>query len=177
MSPSPTPPIRFCRASEFHSAQILKLAQGILCGSWALAFPFDWARQIVDRFETSAIPKAPPWLIGSTNVDGNILPVIDLSAYLGNTLPALGGDQRLLVGGLPVSQSETDTTGDAIAIAFSGLPQQINYEPRELTYAGALPLRLRELCTGVASNAAGHEYLEVDATRLLAALSDELAQL
>jgi chemotaxis signal transduction protein len=177
MSPSPTPPIRFCRASDLPNAQILKLAQGILCGSWAVAFPFDWARQIVDRFETSAIPKAPAWLIGSANVDGNIVPVIDLSAYIGNHLPTSAGDQRLLVGGLPVSQNETDTTGDAIAIAFSGLPQQISYEAQELTYAGALPLRLRELCTGVACNAAGHEYLEIDAMRLLAALSDELAQL
>jgi chemotaxis signal transduction protein len=154
----------------------LKLAQGILCGSWALAFPFDWARQIVDDFELSPIPKAPGWLLGAANVDGNILPVVDLNAYLGNNIPTTARQQRLLIGGLSTAQSSADTTGDAIAIAFEGLPQQLGYEPRELTYAGALPLRLRELCTGVGNNAAGHEFLEIDAPRLLAALSDELGQ-
>jgi chemotaxis signal transduction protein len=154
----------------------LKLAQGILCGSWALAFPFDWARQIVDTFELSPIPKAPAWLLGGANVDGNILPVVDLSVYLGISTSSGLRQQRLLIGGLSTSQSTVDTTGDAIALAFEGLPQQLGYEPRELTYAGALPPRLRELCSKVGSNAAGHEFLEIDAERLLAALSDELAQ-
>jgi chemotaxis signal transduction protein len=154
----------------------LKLAQGILCGSWALAFPFDWARQIVDTFELSPIPKAPPWLLGGANVDGNILPVVDLSIYLGISTSSGLRQQRLLIGGLSIVQSSADATGDAIAIAFEGLPQQLGYEPRELTYAGALPARLRELCVAVGSNAAGHEFLEIDAQRLLVALSDELAQ-
>ncbi len=151
----------------------MKLAQGILCGSWALAFPFDWARQIVDDFELSPIPKAPPWLLGATNVDGNILPVVDLSAYLGISAPSTANKQRLLIGG-KTDQNSADTTGDAIALAFEGLPQQLGYEPRALTYAGALPPRLRELCLGVGSNAAGHEFLEIDDQRLLALLSEEL---
>lgn len=154
----------------------MKLAQGILCGSWALAFPFDWARQIVDKFELSPVPKAPGWLLGAANVEGNILPVIDLNAFLGNSMPTSTRQQRLLIGGLSHAQNSADTTGDAIAIAFEGLPQQLGYEPRELTYASALPPRLRELCIGVGNNAAGHEFLEIDAERLLAVLSDELAQ-
>ena len=154
----------------------MKLAQGILCGAWALAFPFDWARQIVDTFELSPVPKSPGWLLGAANVDGNILPVIDLNAYLSNSMPTSIRQQRLLIGGISSALSSADTTGDAIAIAFEGLPQQLGYEKRELTYAGALPPRLRELCIGVGSNAAGHEFLEIDAERLLAALSDELAQ-
>ncbi len=141
-----------------------------------MAFSFDWACQIVDRFELSPVPKAPPWLLGSANVDGNILPVVDLHAYLSNSLPVMHRQQRLLVGGLTKELSTADTTGDAMVIAFEGLPQQISYESRELTYAGALPPRLRELCQGVGSNAAGHEFLEIDTARLLAILSDELAQ-
>ena len=154
----------------------MKLAQGILCGAWALAFPFDWARQIVDTFELSPVPKSPGWLLGAANVDGNILPVIDLNAYLSNSMPTSIRQQRLLIGGISGALSSADATGDAIAIAFEGLPQQLGYEKKELTYAGALPPRLRELCIGVGSNAAGHEFLEIDAERLLAALSDELAQ-
>jgi chemotaxis signal transduction protein len=152
----------------------LKLAQGIIVGAWALAFPFDWARQIVDDFELSPIPKAPPWLLGATNVDGNILPVVDLSVYLGVSTPSTANKPRLLIGG-KMDHTSADSTGDAIAIAFEGLPQQLGYEPRELTYAGALPPRLRELCIGVGSNATGHEFLEIDDQRLLSALSEELA--
>jgi chemotaxis signal transduction protein len=153
----------------------LKLAQGILCGSWALAFPFDWARQIVDDYELSPIPKAPPWLLGAANVDGNILPVVDLNAYLGTHAATGNTKQRLLIGGMS-QQASADSTGDALAIAFEGLPQQLSYEPRSLTYASALPPRLRELCMGVCVNAAGHEFLEIDDQRLIAVLSDELAQ-
>lgn len=153
----------------------MKLAQGILCGSWALAFSFEWASQIVDEFELSPVPKAPNWLLGAANVDGNILPVIDLSTYLGLSNAASANKKRLLVGGMSRAMA-AEGTSDAVALAFEGLPQQLGYEPRELTYAGALPVRLRELCSGVGSNTAGHEFLEIDTTRLLAALSDELAQ-
>jgi chemotaxis signal transduction protein len=155
----------------------LKLAQGILCGAWALAFPFDWARQIVDEFELSPIPKAPDWLMGGVNVDGTILPVVDLARYLGTApVQAMAHQQRLLIGGL-TGGLLVDDTGDAVALAFEGLPQQLSYEPRELTYAAALPARLRELCSAVCSNAAGQEYLEIDAQRLVSALSDELSQI
>lgn len=153
----------------------MKLAQGILCGAWALAFPFDWARQIVDDFDLSPIPKAPVWLIGATNVDGNILPVVDLKIYLGLSSNTGGTKQRLLIGGM-LQQASADRAGDAIAIAFDGLPQQLRYEPRKLTYASALPPRLRELCVGIGHNATGHEFLEIDDQRLMAVLSDELAQ-
>ncbi len=154
----------------------MKLAQGILCGAWALAFPFDWARQIADKFELSPIPKAPEWLLGGTNVDGNILPVVDLARYLGSAqVQNMARQQRLLIGGLSHLIS-TDATGDAIALMFEGLPQQLSYEPREISFAAALPPRLRELCSGVATNPAGQEFLEIDANRLMEALSDELAQ-
>lgn len=151
----------------------MKLAQGILCGSWALAFPFDWARQIVDSFELSPIPKSPPWLLGATNIEGGILPVIDLEVYLTGVAAATHSRQRLLIGGLVAGRTAEDS-GDAVALAFDGLPQQISYEPRTLTYGNALPERLREVCVAVANNAAGQEYLEIDATRLLEALGAAL---
>jgi chemotaxis signal transduction protein len=149
----------------------MKLAQGIICGAWALAFPFDWARQIVDDFELSAVPKAPAWLLGAANVDGNIVPVIDLAQFLGtSSLQANTLDQRLLIGGLQGSQSD-----EAVAIAFTGLPQQLSYEPAKLSYASALPPKLRELCTGIAKDAAGRDFLEIGAEQLMLSLSDELA--
>lgn len=109
-------------------------------------------------------------------MDGNILPVVDLARYLGTApFQSTSHQQRLLIGGLAGGLAMNDT-GDAIALAFEGLPQQLSYEPRELTYASALPTQLRELCSKVAVNAAGQEFLEIDAARLMTSLSDELSQ-
>jgi chemotaxis signal transduction protein len=152
----------------------LKLAQGIVCGSWALAFSFDWARQIVEEFEMTAIPKAPAWLLGAANVEGTILPVIDLAVYFSPTTASLqvSPHQRLLVGGITAAGAD-----DALALIFNGLPQQLNYEPQELTYAGALPPKLREACDAVASDPQGRNFLEINTDKLLAILADELSLL
>jgi chemotaxis signal transduction protein len=152
----------------------LKIAQGIVCGSWALAFSFDWARQIVEEFEISAIPKSPSWLLGAANIEGNIMPVIDLAVYFSPATAnlAVSPHQRLLVGGVTAAGAD-----DAVAFVFNGLPQQLNYEPEELTYAGALPANLREACVGVASDLSGRNYLEINIEKLMAVLADELSLL
>lgn len=152
----------------------MKLAQGIICGPWALAISFDWASQIVERFELSAIPKAPGWLMGSANVEGNILPVVDLALYFSPEIPVSTAQrqQRILVAGVTKAGAE-----DALALLFSGLPQQLSYETEAMTYSQALPLKLREVCEGVALNIGGQNYLEINARKLVAALSDELAVL
>jgi chemotaxis signal transduction protein len=152
----------------------LKLAQGIVCGSWALAFSFDWARQIVEEFELSAIPKAPGWLIGSANIEGNIIPVVDLAVYFSPVNANLQSavKQRLLVGGINSEGAE-----DAIAIIFNNLPQQLNYEPQEMTYGSALPAKLRDVCSAVAMDASGQNYVEIDIHKLIAAISEELSLL
>ena len=145
-----------------------------MCGSWALAFSFDWTHQIVEEFELSAIPKAPSWLIGSANIEGNIVPVVDLAGYFSpNTADMqVASHQRLLVGGMTAVGAD-----DAIALVFSGLPQQLTYDAQELTYAGALPLKLREVCDAVASDASGRNFLEINADKLIAMLTDELSLL
>jgi chemotaxis signal transduction protein len=150
----------------------LKIAQGIVCGSWALALSFDWARQIVEEFEISAIPKSPTWLLGAANVEGNIMPVIDLAMYFSPTTANLSVSphQRILVGGLTAGSAD-----DAVALIFNGLPQQLNYEPQELTYAGALPPKLREVCAGIACDLTGRNFLEINVEKLMAVLADELS--
>jgi chemotaxis signal transduction protein len=151
-----------------------RLAQGIICGHWALAFPFDWARQIVERFELSAIPKSPRWLLGSATVDGSIVPVVDLALYFGTSAGAAPAapQRRLLVGGLAGVAFD-----DAMALAFNGLPQQLKYLPAPLTYPGALPSRLREVCSGIAQDAGGRDFLEIDTRTLKNILADELSLL
>jgi chemotaxis signal transduction protein len=152
----------------------LKLAQGIICGSWAVAFSYDWARQIVEEFELSAVPKAPSWLVGAANIEGSILPVVDLAIYFSPTTASLqlAPHQRLLIGGLTTAGAD-----DAIALIFNGLPQQLAYETQALTYAGALPARLRETCDAVAIDASGRNFLEINVDKLMAVLADELSLL
>lgn len=152
----------------------MKQAQGIVCGSWALAFSFDWARQIVEDFEISAIPKAPPWLLGAANIEGSIIPVVDLAVYFSavTAQARAAPHERLLVGGMTASGSE-----DAIAFIFNDLPQHLRYEVQELTYAGALPAKLREACDAIASDMSGRNYLEINIDKLLTALADELSLL
>jgi chemotaxis signal transduction protein len=122
----------------------------------------------------TAIPKAPAWLLGAANVEGTILPVIDLAVYFSPTTASLqvSPHQRLLVGGITAAGAD-----DALALIFNGLPQQLNYEPQELTYAGALPPKLREACDAVASDPQGRNFLEINTDKLLAILADELSLL
>lgn len=149
-----------------------RLAQGIICGHWALALSFDWARHIVERFELSAVPKSPHWLLGSANVDGTIVPVVDLGLYFGTSAGAApaGLQRRLLVGGLAGQDSD-----EAMALVFTGLPQQLKYLPAPLSYAGALPARLRDVCQGIARDASGRDFLEINTQTLKAILADELS--
>jgi chemotaxis signal transduction protein len=149
-----------------------KLAQGIHCGNFPLAFSFDWARQIVDHFDLVPIPRAPAWVLGAVNVNGLIVTVVDLSTYFSETaVPAqLLRGQRLLVGG--VQDEDTDS---ALAVVFSQIPAQLDYETRPWLDFLALPMRLQEVCSGSASDHQGQAYVEVDAQRLMDSLSAELS--
>lgn len=147
------------------------LAQGVLCGAHLLAFNFDWARQIVDDFEIVPIPRAPAWVLGAVNVNGLIVPVIDIDNYFSqHAAPAqLKRGQRLLVGGIQAEDAE-----GALAIVFSQTPAQLEYDRQPLLSPGAIPARLLEVCKGVISAGQGQFYMEVDPQQLMNALSAEL---
>jgi hypothetical protein len=100
--------------------------------------------------------------------------VIGLALYFSPTTANLqvSPHQRLLVGGITAASAE-----DAVALIFNGLPQQLNYESQELTYAGALPPKLREACDSVASDPTGRNFLEINVEKLMAVLADELSLL
>lgn len=149
-----------------------KLAQGIVCGDFRLAFGFDWARQIVDQFELVPIPRAPAWVLGAVNVNGVIVPVIDVSHYFSETAePAqLQRGQSLLVGG--VQDEDADS---ALAVVFSQTPTQLDYQAMPWLGLPALPARLQEVCSGTASDDRAATYIEIDPRKLMDALSAELS--
>ena len=56
-------------------------AQAVRCGERWFAFPYGWARTAVEQVPLSAVPGAPAWLAGAANVEGRLVPVIDLGAW------------------------------------------------------------------------------------------------
>lgn len=168
-----TVPAQALQAPAPASAPISRqLAQGVQCGEFSLAFGFDWARQIVDEFELVPMPRAPAWVLGAVNVNGLIVPVVDLANYFSaSRVPAqLQRGQRLLVGGVQAEDAE-----EALAVVFSQTPEQLEYEVATVDELSALPQRLQEVCRGVARGEQGRMYIEIEPKSLMNALSGELS--
>lgn len=148
------------------------LAQGVQCGKYSLAFSFDWARQIIDEFELVPVPRAPGWVLGAVNINGLIVPVIDVDCYFSaSDAPSqLQRGQRLLLGGVLAEDAE-----NALAIVFSQRPAQLEYHAEQITDTAALPQRLLEVCKGIAVAEHGKPFTEIDPQKLMAALAAELS--
>ena len=159
--------------AEFQVSSALQLAQGVVCGDLRLAFTFRWARLIVEDFDLVALPRAPGWVLGAVNVNGSIVPVVDLISYFTQSVqPAqLQRGQRLLVGGIQAEDAEA-----ALAIVFLQTPVQLEYKPQPLSGSSdVLMPRLLEVCSGLASDDQGNQYFEIDTERLMDVLSIELS--
>ncbi|MCW7540045.1 chemotaxis protein CheW [Aquabacterium sp. A7-Y] len=140
------------------------LAQGVMCGPWWLAFPFSWARSIVENVQLSEVPHAPAWLIGAANIEGKVVPVFDLAVYLDASLPPAGPGTLMLLGG----EAE-----QAAAIAFHGLPAMAR--PQAGLAPPETPAALLEFVAGAACDDGGRAWALIDAASLMEALSAELA--
>lgn len=155
--------------------------QAITCGGWSLSLNMQWANTIVDTFELVKIPRAPNWLIGAVNIDGRIIPVVDLSVYfVPNASPmAIDRHHRLLVGGKYEGNADVASGSDSVfAILFSGLPMQIQYTREAIDASLVIPERLRELSLGMAKSktataggGASKTHFEMNTDRLVDFLS------
>jgi chemotaxis signal transduction protein len=152
------------------------IGQAITCGGWSLALNLVWTNAIIDTFELVKIPRSPNWLLGAVNVDGNIIPVVDLSVYFVPNAPPMQIDRhhRLLVGGK--RDESIESTGGSgsdsvFAIMFTGLPMQIQYTREPVDEAVVIPERLRELCIGTAKDGTGKTYFEMNTDRFIEYLS------
>jgi chemotaxis signal transduction protein len=144
-------------------AEQAERAQAVRCGQRWIAFPYGWARAAVEQARLSAVPGAPGWLAGAANVEGRIVPVIDLLAWStpSSFVDARAKDARLLVGG---------DGDDTVAVLFQGLPRLVRVL-RERPTIGQDRLTPFVL---------GHDPDDVntvalDAPRLIEALIEELA--
>lgn len=138
-------------------------AQAVRCGERWLAFPYGWARSAVEQAVLTAVPGAPPWLAGAANVEGRIVPVIDLLAWTspGQAIDAEARDARLLVGG---------QDDDAVALLFEGMPRLVRVSPE---VHAARDDRLAPYIVGHDLDAL--HTVALDAPRLVEALIEELA--
>lgn len=152
-------------------AVTLMPAQGIECGSLKLAFPYAWAKSIVEDFNLTPVPNAPAWLVGAANVEGEIVPVFDVASWVVADEPdatapvSVANRARLLVCG---------HGGDRAAIAFSGSARMVRYASDSQAIAeGATPSRLSAVVLAVSEGTP--PYWVVDTQRLLDRLASELA--
>jgi chemotaxis signal transduction protein len=139
-------------------------AQAVRCGERWIALPYGWARGAFDAGALSAVPGAPAWLAGAANVEGRIVPVLDLLAWSepGRAVDAQARDARLLIGG----------DGDeSVALLFTGMPRLVSVARR--TLAARADDRLAPYLVG--GDPLDAEIVALDAPRLVDALIDELA--
>jgi chemotaxis signal transduction protein len=139
-------------------------AQAIRCGGRWIAFPYGWARSAVDQVQLSAVPGAPAWLAGAANIEGRIVPVVDLVAWAtpGRFADAQAKDARLLVGG---------DGDDSVAVLFHGLPRLVGVTRRAAPNSPTD--RLARYVVG--RDPGDADTVAVDAAALVDALIEELA--
>jgi chemotaxis signal transduction protein len=150
------------------------LGQTLNCGPWTVVVDFNWSNLIVDKYELVNIPRAVSWLAGAVNIEGAIFPVVDLATYIVGPVvevPANGKNVRLLLGGRSEGASD-----EAVGLLFTGLPFQIEYSRQPIDAEAPIPLRLREICRGMAIAADGQRYFELDTDRLLNWLTMNLVE-
>jgi chemotaxis signal transduction protein len=144
-------------------------AQGIDCGGLKVALPYSWARSVVDHFELTQVPNAPAWLAGAANVEGRVVPVIDLAVWAEPDTPAaLATRSRLLIGG---------DGAEAFGLRFMGLPALLRHDAQSLR-APAVPAALQAFVQGAAasdSTDTEHRWPVLDIITLARQWANELA--
>jgi twitching motility protein PilI len=66
-------------------------------GSVNLLAQMDDVVEVLEFPEFSIVPLTQPWVRGIANIRGNLLPILDLNAYLGNEMPRVTNKTRVLV--------------------------------------------------------------------------------
>ena len=143
----------------------MRIGYRIGCGPWLLAVDAQWATGILDNYVLQPIPRAPQWLIGCTNVEGLLLPVVDLFALLNpNMVPGHGREPkaRILLGThTPASNDE------AIGLLFTGLPERLSFTRADLPTMLQAPPLLCQLARGIAYVPDGRMTIELDTRQLI----------
>ena len=66
-------------------------------GNNNLLAPLDAVVEILEMPRLARVPLAQPWVLGIANIRGNLLPVVDISVFLGGEETSTGSKSRVLV--------------------------------------------------------------------------------
>lgn len=132
--------------------------QVVGCGPHLLGFAYGWARAVLELTEApTPVPNTPAWLLGVANLDGQVVPVVDLAEWLAPGVQpqpnawqgATGTTWRVLLGGAGETQ---------LALRFNGLPLPLPWrlQTRNLpAVRSSLPAALQPLVLGLLNIPAG----------------------
>jgi purine-binding chemotaxis protein CheW len=139
-------------------------------GEEIFAVPVDCVRGILDYEPPFAIPEAPAYVLGLTDVRGRATPTIDLRRRLGMTPIERSSQTRILVLDVPLSDREL-----SVGLAADRVIEVATFAAEEIEPAPDIGVRWRsEYIKGVIRRD-GRFVVLFDLSRLLT--SDEVAEL
>lgn len=100
---------------------------GYRVGWHRLASDFDEVVEILPLPQVTPVPGAQPWLLGVSNIRGNLLPVVDLKLFLEGERTVVSESQRVLIVRQP---------GGDVAVTIDELFGQRGFQEADETPAG-----------------------------------------
>ena len=140
--------------------------QGFRIGELCLMVRYEDGSELTELPPVYSLPNAPAWFLGVANLHGMLIPVFDLSRYLG--VAALPDTKRML---LVLAHGP-----NAAGVVIDGLPERLRFTEAQLADAGTAPAQL----AGVVHRAAliGEQlWFDLDCSALLQAVESSLESL
>lgn len=119
------------------SLHVAEQREGFVVGNLSLMIRYEDGSELAEMPPVFALPNAPAWFIGMTNLHGALVPVFDPAPLLG-VAHAKGHKQMLLVLG-----HGDERTG----MVIDGLPSRLRLQPQDRLEQANVPQVLRD-CVG-----------------------------
>ena len=141
-----------------------ELRQGFCVGDLALMIRYQDGSNLTDLPATRRLPNTPHWFVGMTNLNGALIPVFDLAAYLGADRSPPARPMLLVLG----------HGADAAGVVIDGLPQRLRFEATDRMLDAPIPAAFAG-CVAATCWAAECNWMDLQVDALLQNLCDELA--
>lgn len=106
--------------------------QGFRIGNLNLMIRYEDGSELTEMPEIFRLPNAPGWIRGMANLHGMLIPVFDLTSYLGVERDALAKPMLLVL----------QHAGDAAGVVIDGMPERLRWHAEEQIDADSAPPRL-----------------------------------
>lgn len=163
----------------------IEYKHGFQIGSFRLLHDSREVVEVLQPQKVSPIPNVPDWLLGLTNIRGNLVPVFDLLQYF----ETLGHEGEVNESGLigeraPSSEKQwmlVFGSGQRSAVTFiDGLPVQLRFTEGTTALAGGdasaqVPEKLRPFSMGI-FRVDNHDWVQVDFDKIFMTLGETIAR-